>query len=360
VDSKAMPMLKEPFIWDEYSDQPYPLKDKMYKKKMRKKHFGAYIPLLFSTLVFFPLAVLLMYFFRGTKNEGKGFYGMGVDIDKGEIQVALIEELGVKYLLIRMPLWDMARIDEYVIFAKSFGKEKEILLNILQDREHIEKRALLEKDIRIIFEKFGDFVQEYQIGNAINRSKWGFFSMSEYVAWFAYIQRLRDEVNPKLQLIGSSVIDFEFHYTARTLFNFFSIKYDSFSSLLYVDRRGKPQNTQMGIFDTKNKINMLYALVRISPKTANNIYITEVNWPLSNTAPHAPTSEAECVSEEDYAQYMLDYYHIAKESGKIKRIYWHQLIARGYGLVDDSGDTVRKMPSFDSYKEMLRQAYRQG
>jgi len=154
-----------------------------------------------------------------------------------------------------------------------------------------------------------------------NRTKWGFFSMSEYLRWYEIIQQIRDERYPELKLIGSSVIDFEFHYTIRTLFNFFKVKYDKFSSLLYVDRRGKPSNIQMGIFDTKNKISMLYSLVKLSSKTTDNIYITEVNWPFSNTKPYAPTSERECVSEEEYATYMTEYLQTAKESGKIQRVY---------------------------------------
>jgi len=32
-----MPKLPSPFKWDKYSDQPYILKDKDYKKSMRKK-----------------------------------------------------------------------------------------------------------------------------------------------------------------------------------------------------------------------------------------------------------------------------------------------------------------------------------
>ena len=183
---------------------------------------------------------------------------------------------------------------------------------------------------------------------------WGFFSMDEYLHWYELIQKIRDEKYPHIRLIGSSVIDFEYHYTIRTLFNFFSVKYDAFSSLLYVDRRGSPHNTQMGIFDTKNKIAMLYALVKLSSKTSNGIYITEVNWPLSNTAPYAPTSEMECVSETLYAQYMLDYHQTALKSGKIKRVYWHQLIAAGYGLVDDREDDLRKTEAFESYKRMIQ------
>ena len=208
--------------------------------------------------------------------------------------------------------------------------------------------------MQIIFKKFSPFVTEYQIGNAINRTKWGFFSMGEYLKWYKSIQLIRDKEYPHLKLIGSSVIDFEFHYTIRTLFNFFTLKYDAFSSLLYVDRRGSPYATQMGIFDFNNKINMLYALVKFSFKTSNDIYITETNWPLKDTAPYAPTSEAECVDEKEYAKFLKEYYDIALKSGKIKRVYWHQLIARGYGLVDDSDDKMRRMEGFDVYKKLLQ------
>ena len=345
--------MQKPFTWDKYSDQPYPLKDKAYKNKMRKKHMWDYIPLLLANIILFPLSIVLMPFFKGKEVPNESFYGMGVDLDKGEAQKELIDELGVKYLLVRMPLWEMHRVEEYLAFVKSFGEDKTILLSILQDREHIEDVALLEKDMNTIFEKFSPFVEEYQIGNAINRTKWGFFSMGEYVKWYATIQKIRDEKYPHLKLVGSSVIDFEYHYTIRTLFNFTNIKYDKFSSLLYVDRRGSPSNTQMGIFDTKNKISMLYSLVKLSSKTTDNIYITEVNWPISNTKPYAPTSERECVSEEEYATYMREYLQTAKESGKIQRVYWHQLIAAGYGLVDDREGKIRKTKAFEVYRNML-------
>jgi hypothetical protein len=344
--------MKPPFIWDRYSDQPYPIKDKAYKKKMRQKHLFDYIPLLLTNLIIFPLSILLMKLFRGKQIDKKNFYGMGVDLDKGEIQVELIEELGVKHILVRMPLWEIDRVDEFVEFATKF-KHQTILLNILQDREHIEDTALLQKDIKIIFEKFSPIVTEYQIGNAINRTKWGFFSMGEYLKWYQTIQSIRDKHYPTLKLVGSSLIDFEYHYTIRTLFNRFDIRYDRFSSLLYVDRRGSPNSTQMLIFDTKNKIDMLYSLVKLSKKTTDNIYITEVNWPLSNTAPYAPTSEKECISEEEYAKFMLEYLKIAKRSRKIQRVYWHQLIASGYGLVDNRYGKIRKTPAFEYLKREI-------
>jgi hypothetical protein len=48
--------------------------------------------------------------------------GIGVNLDKGVAQYALVKELGVQHLIIRMPLWEMEKIDEYVAFAKFFFK----------------------------------------------------------------------------------------------------------------------------------------------------------------------------------------------------------------------------------------------
>jgi len=346
--------MKPPFVWDRYSDQPYPLKDKTYKKEMRRKFAKDYIPLFLTNLLFYPLSLVSMPFMK-SQRVYENIYGMGVDLDKGEEQFELIEELGVEHILVRFPLWEMARLDAYATFIQKWREMgKTVLVNILQDREHIEDDVLLKRDTGALFEKLSPYVTEFQIGNAINRTKWGFFSMEEYLRWFEKIAQIRDQNFPTLKLIGSSVIDFEYHYTVRTLFNFYKVRYDAFSALLYVDRRGAPQNAQMGIFDTKRKIDLLYAMVRLSPKTDKDIYITEVNWPLTGTAPYAPTSERECVDETAYAVYMKSYFEIAQKTGKIARIYWHQLIAPGYGLVDNREGKIRKMEAFYTFQQMVQ------
>ena len=353
-------MKDSPFIWDNYSDQPYIIKDKSYKKMMRKKHIWDFIPLIFTNLFIFPLSIILMKLFRKKDisiDNSKYFYGMSVNLDKGDEQQALIEELGVKSLLIRMSLSDIQNIDKYYEFAKSFlevDNDKQILINVMQDREHIEDLELLKQDIYIIFKTFKTITNEFQIGTTINRTKWGFFSVKEYLGFYKAVQDIRDDKYSTIKLIGPSVIDFEYHYTIRALFNNFDIAYDKLSSLLYVDRRGAPQNKQMGIFDTKNKIDMLYSLTRLSPKmNSDDIYITEVNWPLSNTAPYAPTSEKECVGEDEYAKYMTDYFNIAKNSNKVSKVFWHQLIAPGYGLVDNRDGKIRKTKAFYDLKDLI-------
>ena len=85
------------------------------------------------------------------------------------------------------------------------------------------------------------------------------------------------------------------------------------------------------------------------------LYITEVNWPITGRAPYAPTSEKECVSIEQYCEYMRDYFQITAKSGFVSRVYWHQLVAPGYGLVDDRTGSLRKTPAFYAFKEMVAQ-----
>jgi len=351
---------KEPFFWDKYSDQPQIIKDKFYKKSMRKKHIKDYIKLFVSSLFILPFAILIMKFFKGNfEVTNEDFIALGVNLDKDDgknTQQNLVEELKVKNLIIRLPLWDIKNIDLYVSFAKSFSEKspKNILLNIMQDRTNIENKELLKENLELIFTKFSSFVFEYQIATTINRAKWGFFSVQEYLDFYKIAQDLKKEKFPNIKLLGPSVIDFEYYYNVRAMFNFEKIKYDIVCALLYVDRRGSPQNTQYMIFDTKNKIDLLFCLAKLSSKCTNDIYITEVNWPISNTAPHTPTSQKEAVRCEEYIKYMIEYFKIAKESRKIKRVYWHQLISPGYGLVDSRDGKIVKYPQFYAFKKMLQ------
>ncbi|MGB3750227.1 MAG: hypothetical protein WA945_01530, partial [Arcobacteraceae bacterium] len=143
-----------PFIWDHYSDQPHVIKDKSYKKMMRKKYKNDFLKMFGTTLFMFPLSVSLMKFFRKKEHkifEAKEFYGIGVNLDKGSFQQGFIEELGVKSLIIRIPLSDIQNLDKYYEFAKSFGDDKKILLNIIQDRNHIDDIGLLKLHITEIF-----------------------------------------------------------------------------------------------------------------------------------------------------------------------------------------------------------------
>jgi len=343
--------MKDKFIWDHHSDQPYQLKDSVYKKAMKKKHRKALWSLLAYNLLLFPIGLLSTFFFKGKKQPRERFFAMCVNLDKGEGQAELVKELGCSNVQIRMPLADIDKLQDYVQFTETFS-DCHLLINILQDRENIEVQQLLTNNIRAIFTAFKGRTALFQIGNAINRTKWGFFSVDEYLKFYQCVQGIRDAQFPEIELVGPAVIDYEYHFTIRALFNRFSLKFDKLAALLYVDRRGAPENTQTAIFDTSRKIDFLYALCKLSPKSSTDILISEANWPLSGTAPWAPTSETECVSEEDYANFMLRYYLLAFASEKVESVYWHQLIASGYGLID-AREGLRKRSAFFVFKTML-------
>ncbi len=343
--------MQAPFSWDSYSDQPAQLKDKAYKKRMRLKERSSLIITFLLALFMLPLSLLAMPFVKRKVIDSKHFFSLGIDFEREKEQTQqLIDELGVTHILLRLKLWEMDKLDELKIFAQQ-NKEKKITLKILQDREHVEDLELTKKDFTTIFTQLHELVDIFEIGSTINRAKWGFFSVREYLNFYQVAYNLKKEAFPNIKLIGSSVIDFEFHYTLHTLFNFCKCRYDGIAALLYVDRRGAPENTQLG-FALTDKIALLSTMVWMSPKTKQELHITETNWPISNTAPYAPTSEHECVNEELYADYMLRYYLLAFASQQVDSVSWHQLIAPGYGLVDNR-EGIRKRDAFYVYKYMF-------
>ena len=302
-------------------------------------------------LLVLPIAWLAMPFAKRKPVTNENFFTMGVDFEREkEAAQKMLDELDVKSILVRHKLWEMEKLPLLQAFMEE-NSQRHITLKIMQDREHIEDPKLLRRDLYTLFSTLNADI--YEIGTTINRAKWGFFSVREYLRFFKVAYDLKKEHFPHITLIGSGVIDFEFHWSVHTLFNFCKCRYDGISALLYVDRRGAPEKTQLG-FNLSDKIALLSSLVTLSPKTKNRIYITETNWPLQNTAPYAPTSEHECVDETTYAAYMVRYHLLAYASAQIEYVAWHQLIAKGYGLVDydETNKKLRKREAYFAYKAL--------
>jgi len=344
---------RSPYQWDFYSDQPYPIKDKSYKKRIRIRAVPANLKLLFVNAIFLPLS-LLNYFFLSrfqTAIRSKSSIGLCVNLDKEPSpSPSLVSELGVRRLSLRIPLSDVENIDSYVDFIKSFSGVDWMFV-VLQDREHIDNEELCAESFEMVFSKLHSHGKTFQIGNAINRTKWGFSSVDEYLSFFKTAQNIRDAKFPEIDLLGSSVIDFEVYALIRSLWHFFSIRYDGVASLLYVDRRGAPENTQF-IFDLIGKINFFWAAIKLSPKTKKRLIISETNWPIEHTKPYAPALGDVWVSENDYANYMLRFYLLAIANGRAECIYWHQLIAPGYGLIDNRDGVIRKREAYFLFKNL--------
>lgn len=342
--------------WDHYSDQPAVIKDRSLKKQIYKQVRWDSLKMLLTNVVMYPICIFnyLLFPVKKISTDTTSFFGMSINLNQNPEQtLALINDLGVNNLLIRMPLSDIENIQKYVDFANQY-QDKDILINILQDRRHIQDHALLKTSLEQVFSKFSPLTNRFQLGNAINRKKWAIFSMDEFLRFYKVGFDLRNEKFPDIKLLGSSVIDFEYYFSIRTLFNLYKVRFDQFSSLLYVDRRGAPENTQMGL-DLTKKLYLMQSMLRLSPKSSSEIVITETNWPITNTAPYAPTSENDCVDLEAHANFLVRYYLLALASKVVKNVYWHQLIAPGYGLIDNRNDQLIKYPAYNAFKIMLEQ-----
>jgi hypothetical protein len=131
-------------------------------------------------------------------------------------------------------------------------------------------------------------------------------------------------------------------------------RFDAVSSLLYVDRRGAPENPQAG-FDTEWKVALLKAIAETARNSTGRCWITEVNWPLWE-GPHSPAGRSVSVDEETQANYLARYYLLALGTGLVERVFWWQLAARGYGLVDPADPAnPRRRPSFFAFQTLLRE-----
>ena len=185
-------------------------------------------------------------------------------------------------------------------------------------------------------------VRFVEIGHAVNRVKWGAWSLDEIIALWEGAGELRRR-HPHLTILGPAVQDFEYHHYPPLLARLAG-SIDGLSNHLYVDRRGAPENLQ-GRFSLLEKCVLGRAMADVHG--LRGFYVTETNWPLRGTGnhsplagPYTPRSYVESplhVDEATYAAYMVRYALIALCSGMTERVWWWRLAARGYGLVDDIG-----------------------
>ena len=348
------------FIWDYHSNQPHTLKSKKLKNKIIYLAFFSNLKIILATLFAFLIAPY--FFLREKKIYEKKIdsFGLCVNLDKpiesqkkiSNIElIDMIEELSVQNILVRIPLSDFENIENYIGFIEQL-KDKDILVCVLQDRQHIIDKHLTKKRLDLIFSRLEDKVKVFQIGNSINRKKWAFLSVDEYFSFFKIAYDLKENKFPKIKLLGGNIIDFDVPFFSRSVFHLKSIYYDGIASQLYVDRRGGPEQKQFG-FDTLNKIRAYAALARASKKTVNDLYITEVNWPLIGMKNWAPAKDF-LIDESQQSSYLVRYYLLMLATGKVKKCFWHQLVAPGYGLVNNLNQKIVKREAYYSFKYLIK------
>ena len=333
------------------SDQPKRIKLTSSEKVIhRALNLDTYFGIVSSTIWHFP-SLIINYFSLPTKYPKieKDSFGVFVDSSKASIKEILdsLKDLNIKSVAMRIYITDRyLNSSQYKKSLDLAQKLKEngyslmVVLAQLNETFNDNYQLLLKR----VISDFSSYTDYYQTGVAINRDKWGVFNKDRFQSYIIAIYQAIKSNDPKAKIIGPSVIDFEWYYTIYYL-NLVEDFIDIQGALLYVDRVGQPENTQYG-FDTIDKVRLLKAINKDKP-----LWITEVNWPIKDTKSYKPTSNKEAVSLDKYRDYMLRYLIEVLSTGYVERVYWWQLYAKGYGLIDHL--SKKRYPAFEAYKELI-------
>jgi len=354
------------YPWDHHSDQPYIIRNKELKRKIYQLSWFQMTKAILVTALVFPIVFLLQLLRKktslATSNPGRCI-GLSVHVEteaKGKTTVSaeeigqMLDDLGVRHVLMRIPLANIDQLEKYVSHLDLLKKSnREVIINLLQSRPLLDNPDDQQNALGKVLKALTGKVEYIQVGNAYNRKKWGFYHFREYNDFFQHVRTVSKQICPEIKLLGGSTIDFEPIHLIESLFHLRPTAYDGYATQLYVDRRGAPENKQLNLYNFLSKINFISLLHKLSFKSKGDLWITEFNWPLENTLPFAPCKDG-LVSEQDQANFLARSYLIAIASGRVRTCYWHQLIAPGYGLVNNQTEQPRKHPSYYALATIIR------
>ncbi len=358
---------RDKIAWDYLSDQPHQHANRVEKLVVRIRDAPSHLG---HTATFLAAAPRILLRYRRLKKDlyrrPTPWDGVGICVrpfpEASDLLQATLADLGVDKVLLRLHPWDEDHDAEEALAAELADRGCDLTFALPQNRDLVRDPARWRMKIEELAERFIPYGSRFQIGQAINRSKWGVWRYGEYLelaSCAAEILRRHSGV----EILGPAVIDFEYHVTAAILnLRNAGLHFDILSSLLYVDRRGAPENHQLG-FDTVGKVNLLRAIAETARNCGPRAWVTEVNWPLWE-GPHSPAGRTVSVSPESQANYLARYYLLALTSGAVERVYWWQLVARGYGLVtpqaEAGGDRLElvRRPGFRALATLARELRR--
>ncbi len=351
--------IRDQAVWDRLSDQPHQHASKWQKIRIRLGDAPDHLADFAAVLGAAP-KVLSRYreLKAGLWQESTPFQGLGVAVrpcpDDPEAHFDALKGLGVRHVLLRLHPWDDDYESEEALAQRLCDVGIEVAFSLPQNRELVTDLPRWEKAVERLARTFTPYGRHFIVGHAINRSKWGVWTSREY----SHLLRAATDIlrnYPEVEILGPGVIDFEFQATLAALqWKRPGVHFDAVASLLYVDRRGAPENPQMGL-DTVGKVTLLKAICDTARLASPRSWITEVNWPLWE-GPHSPAGRSVSVDEEAQANYLTRYYVLALTTGMVERIYWWRLAARGYGLSTFEPDgALRLRPSYRALKTLAAQ-----
>jgi hypothetical protein len=344
------------FRWNPYADQPHNVLPKSKRFKQHLKYLDSYAYILISNLAKIGPGLkryhkLRKYIFQNPVKISDPFaLCFSPSNDQNEDICACFKELDIKQGLFRIPSWEINKLPLYDKTLDLFlSKGIDITIALLQQRSDVLDPTKWSNFLEIVFSRFQKKCRRFEIGHAWNRTKWGVWDYREYLKLIKPAVLLARKYD--IQMIGPAVIDFEFHLYPVVLK---AAPFDIISSLLYTDRVGAPENTQFG-WDLSKKIALLRAAVDVCSDPQKELWVTEFNWPLKGTGKYSPVSGRPNVSEQEQSDYLARYYLLGSSSGYIQKIFWWQLIAPGYGLIDNRKKKWRKRPAYYAFKTLIAQ-----
>ena len=175
---------------------------------------------------------------------GVGLHGGSAPPD---LLIAEVEALGMSRILLRIQPWEGELERDGALARELRARGVDVMLAVAQNRDLVRDPALWRASLAEIAERFDGVVSQVQIGHAINRSKWGIWNQREYAALVsaaAEVFAARScDAEPAMRIVGPGVIDFELYATCIALdWPENPVRFDAVTSLLYVDRRGAPEN----------------------------------------------------------------------------------------------------------------------
>jgi hypothetical protein len=342
------------FDWDPYADQPHNVAPRKERFWYHFRFASGYLSLVSANI---RNAIPVLSLYRDYKRKMykdrvriRNPFGVSVSPVRGRQGDAMesLTELGIRKTLVRIPSWEKEKIASYLEFIEKLrARGFEVVIALLQCRQDVQNPREWWNFLEEVFTRFKHVSSFFEVGHAWNRTKWGVWDYREYLQ-LAEASRLSAEKHG-VKIIGPAVIDFEFHLYPAVLKK---TAFEKITSLLYVDRLGAPENTQFG-WDTSHKVALLKSVVDGCLKESRDVWITEMNWPLQGRGKYSPAAGKVNVSEEEQANFLVRYFVLVLASGMVERVYWWQLAAPGYGLIDNLDDEWRKRPAFFALKCMV-------
>ena len=350
---------RDKIVWDYLSDQPHQHAGRWEKLSVRLRdapnHLRNHATFLAATPRIWRRYRQLM---AGLDQKPVPWDGVGLCVrpypPAPEKILQALDDLDVRKVLLRLHPWEDDHQQEEDLARELHGRGYDLVYALPQNRDLVRDPARWRTKIEELAERFTPWGRHYQVGQAINRSKWGVWRYDEYLNMANEAAEILRR-HPGVEVLGPAVIDFELQATAAVVNLPKAPRFDALASLLYVDRRGAPENTQLG-FDTVGKVALLQAIAETARRCGPRSWITEVNWPLWE-GPHSPAGRSVSVNELEQAQYLARYYLLALSTGLVERVYWWQLVARGYGLITAEEDprTLRRRPAFEALRTLERE-----